>query len=285
MMCRTSPRSRRVHASRGIASVPRCSDSRYTPRILASCARSPSRSPIISARVTTTDAVSMGTESRAGSSTSGPMSRSAAGKARRDPRRRRACRRDSASAPDPASAVRPRAGRAAPTGARRRSAPRARQRLSPRRQGARPRTRGGRSAPVTRSDPRAFRRTSVASSSFASRFRSARRIFGPSQVRNRISPRSPKPYVIASPSGAWARRVAFSASGIGSSAIALNPVPSAADCVMPPDSTPTASPSSNPNAADTPITVARPLTATMSARAICGSASFFRLPKNWGPTE
>ena len=88
---------------------------------------------------------------------------------------------------------------------------------------------------------------------------------------------------MASASGALAASVAFSASGIGRSAIALRPVPSAADCVIPPDSTPTASPSSKPNTADTPMTVASPLTATMSASAICGRASFFRLPKNCGP--
>ena len=78
---------------------------------------------------------------------------------------------------------------------------------------------------------------------------------------------------------------AFESSAIGSSAMALRPVPSAADWVMPPDRTPTARPSSKSKMAVTPMTAASPLTATMRARAICGNASFFRLPKNWGPTE
>ena len=70
---------------------------------------------------------------------------------------------------------------------------------------------------------------------------------------------------MASASGACAARIAFDSSAIGSSAIALRPVPSAADCVIAPDRMPTASPSSNPNTALTAITVARPVTATTRA--------------------
>ncbi len=77
----------------------------------------------------------------------------------------------------------------------------------------------------------------------------------------------------------------MTSSGSGRSAIALSPVPSAADWVMPPDRIPTAIPSSKPNSSDMPTTVASPVRATTTARTICGMAAFFRLPKNWGPME
>src|SRR4029453_17065774 len=89
----------------------------------------------------------------------------------------------------------------------------------------------------------------------------------------------------AAASAAVAASPAFASAGIGGSAIALSPVPSAADCVVAPDSRPTARPSSNPNTADTATVAASPLIATVRASTICGTASRFRLPKNWGPTE